>query len=138
MGRGVFLVENRDDLQRYLSVTRTAYIQEYIPVDRDIRVVVIGKKAVLAYWRVAAPGEFRNNVSLGGRVVLDDVPAAAVSLAESAARKCGWDDVGIDVCRQGDRFLVLEANMKYGKEGFREAGIDYTRMMEEMIENDQL
>jgi ribosomal protein S6--L-glutamate ligase len=30
---------------------------------------------------------------------------------------------------------VLEANMKYGKEGFRRAGIDYFKMMEEMIDN---
>jgi ribosomal protein S6--L-glutamate ligase len=29
---------------------------------------------------------------------------------------------------------VLEANMKYGREGFRQAGIDYTRLMERLIE----
>jgi hypothetical protein len=29
---------------------------------------------------------------------------------------------------------VLEANMKYGLQGFREAGIDYVHLMETMIE----
>jgi ribosomal protein S6--L-glutamate ligase len=33
---------------------------------------------------------------------------------------------------------VLEANMKYGKEGFRKAGIDYTKLMEDMIENGEI
>ena len=30
--------------------------------------------------------------------------------------------------------MVLEANMKYGREGFRAAGIDYYAMMERMID----
>jgi hypothetical protein len=33
---------------------------------------------------------------------------------------------------------VFEANMKYGKEGFRKAGIDYDRLMEEMIANGEI
>jgi hypothetical protein len=28
--------------------------------------------------------------------------------------------------------------MKYGKQGFRQAGINYTRLMEEMIENEEI
>jgi ribosomal protein S6--L-glutamate ligase len=43
--------------------------------------------------------------------------------------------VGIDICECDCRFVVLEANMKYGKEGFRAAGIDYTDLMERLIEN---
>ena len=35
-------------------------------------------------------------------------------------------------------FYVIEANMKYGKEGFRRAGIDYVALMEEMIENEEI
>jgi len=43
--------------------------------------------------------------------------------------------VGIDICLSEGDFYVLEANMKYGKEGFRKAGIDYVKLMEELIEN---
>jgi hypothetical protein len=32
----------------------------------------------------------------------------------------------------------LEANMKYGKQGFRQAGIDFYALMDKMIENDEL
>ena len=135
MGRGVYLIRNADELQDYLSLTETAYIQTYLPIDRDIRIVVIGDRVVHSYWRVALSGEFRSNVALGGKVVLDPVPNEALALAQQVALQCRWDDVGIDICRYNGEYYVLEANMKYGKEGFRKAGIDYIRLMEQMIKN---
>jgi ribosomal protein S6--L-glutamate ligase len=135
LGRGVYLIQNDDQLAAYLADNRTAYIQEYLPIDRDIRVVVIGAQVVHAYWRVARAGDFRTNVSAGGRIRLEGVPQAAKDLALSAARRCGWDDVGLDICCYQDRLYILEANMKYGKAGFRAAGIDYYQLMDSLIEN---
>jgi ribosomal protein S6--L-glutamate ligase len=135
MGRGVYLIDDKDTLAEYLSKTDAAYIQEYLPVDRDIRIVVIGKKIVHAYWRAAAPGEFRTNLAVGGTVCLDEVPSVALELALHTAQSCQWDDVGIDICQYNGDYYILEANMKYGKEGFRKADIDYTRLMETLIEN---
>lgn len=135
LGRGVFLVRNEEELAAYLRLSPVAYIQEYLALDRDIRVVVIGDRVVHAYWRLAAQGEYRSNVAAGGTISLEKVPEKVLTLALHTARACGWDDVGIDICVHQGRFLVLEANMKYGKEGFRRAGIDYFKMMEEMIDN---
>jgi ribosomal protein S6--L-glutamate ligase len=138
MGLGVYLVQKKEDLQDYLDLANPAYIQEYLPSNRDIRVVVIGERIVHAYWRVAPEHDFRCNVSIGGRISLDGIPTEAVDLALHTARTCRWDDVGIDICQYNGKFFVLEANMKYGKEGFREAGIDYTALMESMIENEEI
>jgi ribosomal protein S6--L-glutamate ligase len=135
LGRGVFLLQNEEELAAYLRLSPVAYIQEYLALDRDIRVVVIGDRVVHAYWRLAAKGEYRSNVAAGGTISLEKVPEKALTLALHTARACGWDDVGIDICVHQGCFLVLEANMKYGKEGFRQAGIDYFKMMEEMIDN---
>ena len=135
MGRGVYLIKSDEDLRCYLAESHPAYIQEYIPLDRDIRVVIIGSQLAHAYWRINPPHDFRSNVAVGGRIGLDPVPAAARALAVHTAKNCGWDDVGIDICECDGRFVVLEANMKYGKEGFRAAGIDYTDLMERLIEN---
>jgi ribosomal protein S6--L-glutamate ligase len=135
LGRGVFLVQNGEELAAYLRLSPVAYIQEYLALDRDIRVVVIGDRVVHAYWRLAAQGEYRSNVAAGGTISLEKVPEKALALALHTAQACGWDDVGIDICVHQGRCLVLEANMKYGKEGFRRAGIDYFKMMEEMIDN---
>ncbi len=135
MGRGVHLIQNTSDLDAYCDMPGPAYIQEYLPIDRDIRVVVIGTEPVLAYWRIAAPGEFRTNVALGARIRLDGVPDAAVDLARRVAAACKWNDTGIDICCHDGDYFVLEANMKYGKEGFRVAGVDYHNLMERMIDD---
>jgi ribosomal protein S6--L-glutamate ligase len=138
MGRGVFRIQTPEDLERYTQITSTAYIQEYLPIDRDIRVVVIGNRVVHAYWRIAPAGDFRSNVAVGGTVNLDSVPRPALDLALYTARKCRWDDVGIDICQCNGQYYVIEANMKYGKEGFRQAGIDYFHLMESMIKNGEI
>ncbi len=138
MGRGVYLIHNEKELRSYLNQVSPAYIQEYLPIDRDIRVVVIGKRIVHAYWRVATENEFRSNVALGGRIELDEVPESAKRLALKTAKACRWDDVGIDICEHNGQFYILEANMKYGREGFRKAELDYDRLMESMIENEEI
>jgi len=138
MGRGVYLIGDDVDLEIYTRDRHVAYIQQYLPADRDIRVVVIGSQVVHAYWRIAGEGEFRTNVARGGRISLAPVPEAAIALAQRAAQVCGWDDVGMDICCHDGQYTILEANMKYGREGFRVAGIDYFKMMERMIDDGQI
>lgn len=138
MGRGVYLIQNASNLDAYIDLGTPAYIQEYLPVRRDIRVVVIGKKVVHAYWRIAAPGEFRSNIATGAEINFQNLPQAALDLALHTAISCRWDDVGIDICEYDQKYYVLEGNMKYGKEGFRAAGIDYLHMMEQMIEQGEI
>lgn len=138
MGRGVFLIRDEQDLTAYCAKTEAAYIQEFLPVDRDMRLVVIGDRVVHAYWRIADPGEFRNNVAAGAVISLEAVADEACELALTCARRCGFDDVGLDICCLDGRYYVLEANMRYGRAGFKAAGIDYLRLMEEMIERGEI
>lgn len=138
LGRGVYRIDNREQLERYLVDNHVAYIQEYLPVWRDIRVVIIGDEIAHAYWRVAPEGDFRCNLSAGGGIDPSPVPDEAIMLALQTARKCRWNDVGIDVIVYKHRPLVIEANMKYGKQGFRAAGIDYTALMEKLIDNGRI
>lgn len=135
MGRGVFLIRSESDLEAYLTAHSPAYLQAYLPIDRDMRIVVVGREIVHAYWRVAPAGEFRSNVARGGKVVLDPVPQEALDLALRTATACGWNDVGLDICQHDGNYYVLEGNMKYGKEGFRAAGMDFYAVMDRMIEN---
>jgi len=138
LGRGVFLIHNQNEFEQYCCLIKVAYIQEYLPIDRDIRAVIIGSRVVHAYWRINPPGEFRSNVGLGAEISFDNIPEKALDLALDTARRCGWNDVGIDICECENKFYVLEANMKYGKAGFRKAGIDYNRLMEAMIRNGEI
>ena len=138
LGRGVYLIHNEKELSEYLEQVSPAYIQQYLPIDRDLRLVVIGSRIVHAYWRVSPPDDYRSNVAVGGRISLEAIPEKARDLALQVARACCWDDVGIDICEHNGRFYILEANMKYGKEGFRQAGLDYEQIMESMIANEEI
>ena len=100
LGRGVYLIHNDIELRDYLKQVSPAYIQEYLPIDRDIRAVVIGNRIVHAYWRIAPQNEYRSNLAVGGRISFNDVPAKARDLALQVAQSCRWDDVGIDICEQ--------------------------------------
>jgi ribosomal protein S6--L-glutamate ligase len=132
-GRGVFLIRSRKDLQHYLREHTPAYIQEYLPIDRDLRVVLVGASVVHAYWRIARPGEFRSNVSLGGRISFDDIPDDALHFAERVARLCKFDEVGLDICICEDRYLVIEANMVYGLKGFEAAGLNIYQLLNRRV-----
>jgi ribosomal protein S6--L-glutamate ligase len=132
-GNDVYLIQNTEDLFLYLTNKGPAYIQEYFPIDRDMRVIIIGKKIRLAYWRIAAKDNFKTNISQGGTISFNPLPQKALDLAQMAALKCGWDDVGIDIIEHQNQFYVLEGNMKYGTKGFQKAGINYKEMMVNLI-----
>lgn len=138
LGRGVFLISTKEALLQYCRNHKPAYIQEYLPIDRDIRAVVIGRKVVHAYWRVALRGEHRTNLAAGGEVDLSPVPEEALVFALETARRCRWDDVGLDICKYDGRYYVLEGNMKYGKQGLRQAGIDYPQFVCDLIHKGEI
>jgi ribosomal protein S6--L-glutamate ligase len=138
LGRGIYLIHNEAELAEYSQFRSPGYIQEYLEMDRDLRVVVIRGKPIHAYWRIAPPGEFRTNVSRGATISFEDIPEEGVAFAVKIARLCQFDDVGLDICYSRGQYWVLEANMKYGKQGFREAGIDFYALMDQMIEKGAL
>lgn len=117
MGIGVRLVNSREELLEYAAKKDVLYVQEYLPIKRDLRIVVIGKKVIAAYWREAAEGEFRNNVARGGKISFEDVPDEAVAMAGNIAVKLGIDYAGFDVAVHEGRFYIFEINIKFGLDG---------------------
>jgi ribosomal protein S6--L-glutamate ligase len=132
-GRGVYLVRSREDLDAYLSRNRVAYLQEWLSDSRDYRVVVIGGKVVLSYERRRPAVDFRANVAIGGKIEFGEVPDEVCRTALETAHVCAFDDVGIDVLVSEGVCMVLEANFRYGRKGFKAAGVDYKRMLEGML-----
>lgn len=133
-GRDVFRCETDRDLLKRLDQLRHrrwfrrqgALVQELVaPGGRDLRLVVAGGHVIGAVERVARPGEWRTNVSLGGVRRAIDPPAAAQKVARQAAAALGIDLAGIDLIARPDRgFDVLEVNgavdftPEYGKRPF--------------------
>jgi ribosomal protein S6--L-glutamate ligase len=118
-GRGVFKITDSAELSEYLQKTKFAYIQEFIPHEKDLRVVLINYEPVLAYWRKLPYGDFRTNLFQGGVIDFEDIPQDAVELAKEFARKCNFNDVGLDLLQYQGTWYLIEANMQYGREGFK-------------------
>ncbi len=59
---------------------------------------------------MAAAGEWRTNISLGGRLESADPPPEAVAEAERAARALAIDLAGVDLLPWDDDWVVLELN----------------------------
>ncbi|MGZ4381955.1 MAG: ATP-grasp domain-containing protein [Gaiellaceae bacterium] len=86
--------------------------QEVVPdVTRDLRVLVADARTVGASARVSAPGEWRTNTSLGGRLESVDPPDDALRLAVAATGALGIDLAGVDLLPAPDGgWIVLEVN----------------------------
>ena len=134
MGRGVFLIRNDEELKRYLTKTQVAYIQEYLHLERDLRVILINHKVILSYWKIAPMGEFRNNLAQGAVIDFAHIPPEALVFASEVTRGCNFDDVGLDLCHTPEKgWMVLEANMNYGQEGLRIKGLDRRSILRGLV-----
>ena len=89
-----------------------ALIQELIPPPgRDLRILVAAGGVIGAIQRIAASGEWRTNVALGGVRRPVSPPPAARELALAAAAAAEGDLVGVDLLPTPDgRWIVLELN----------------------------
>ncbi len=132
-GRGVFKITDSALLEEYLQKTKFAYIQEYLPHERDLRVVLINYQPVLAYWRNIVPGDFRTNVYQGGSIDFDNIPEDALPLARECARKCNFNDVGLDLLKSDGEWYVIEANMQYGREGLKKKNMVLKEVIREKL-----
>jgi ribosomal protein S6--L-glutamate ligase len=119
-GRDVVLCTDRRSLGRALDeASRRAWfrqdgalVQERIGRERtDLRVLVVRGVVCGAVRRVAAPGEWRTNIALGGTRRPADPDAAACDLAVRTVCALGLDLAGVDLMRDatGD-WIVIEVN----------------------------
>lgn len=123
MGNGVFLLEDRRALRAHAERQSSLYLQEYLPISRDLRVVWVGDQVVSAYWRIGAEGAFHNNVAKGGSVSFEDIPPQALELVAGIARALGVDHAGFDVALVDGHCYLLEFNTLFGNDALNQRGI---------------
>jgi len=116
MGYGSLKFEDPDlaynAFQSLEMIGRPMMVQKYIPsASRDTRVFVIGQRVAAAMIRQAAPGEWKSNVSQGGRASPAAPSPELSELAIKATEALGLDYSGVDVAEIPDRgYCVLEIN----------------------------
>ena len=120
-GKGVTLCEDEealcDTLARLSSVPwfeqQGVLVQELVPPQGyDLRILVAGQWIVGAIFRIAAEGEWRTNIALGGsRRPVADPPHDACEIALAAAAAAGTALVGVDLVQDGlGNWTVIELN----------------------------
>lgn len=123
-GLGVMLVKNNKELLAEIKNEDLAQIllQKYIPSNYDIRVLVLGNKALGAMKRTAKAGEFRSNVAQGGRAEVFPLDNILKKLAVAAAKASGNEFAGVDIILDSkNRPYILESNRAPQFEGFERA-----------------
>lgn len=91
--------------RKYLPV----YVQQFVPMAADIRVMLIGHRPVCAFWRRPPEGEWLTNTSQGGSMDYQDVPQDVLDLAVrvSKAAKAEYWACDIAVGKDG-KLRILE------------------------------
>jgi [lysine-biosynthesis-protein LysW]--L-2-aminoadipate ligase len=137
-GRGVTLCRTHEEVQeatRELYSDNGVLAQELVPpLGWDGRLVIAGGRVVGSARRIAAEGEWRTNVSLGGHSVPFTPPPLARTLAILAADAVHADLVGVDLLPTTNGWVIAELNGAvdfrpwYGEDVFVSALIELLRV----------
>lgn len=142
-GRLVFKVEDKKDLMAKIGILENEkdaiVAREFIPNEGDLRIFVVGYKAVAAMKRIPKEGDFRSNISQGGRGEKFDFTkhAQIKKLAEIEAKTTGTEIAGVDVIINKDtgKPYILEVNANPQFEGLEKyTGVNVAQKIIEYFE----
>ena len=135
-GAGVRLAKNRQELEEIERewMHLPHFYQEFVGAKgRDIRVIVIGKKAVAGMRRIATEGDFRSNIELGGHGERIELSKEYVRVAERVAEHLNLDYCGVDLL-EGETPIVCEVNSNAFFEGLESVtGVSIAKKYAEYI-----
>jgi len=85
------------------------YIQDFVPMEADVRVMLIGHKPICAFWRRAPEGEWLTNTSQGGSMDYQDVPKELLDLAVHVSKSANAEYWACDIAVGEDgKYRILE------------------------------
>ncbi|MGM0518146.1 MAG: helix-hairpin-helix domain-containing protein [Campylobacterota bacterium] len=85
------------------------YVQDFVPMYADIRVMLIGHKPVCAFWRRPPQGKWLTNTSQGGSMDYMDVPKSVLDLAVKVSKAAKAEYWACDVAFGKDgKVRILE------------------------------
>ena len=129
-GVGVFLHKNRARLYAHIEELCAQgidfVVQECLqPMGQDVRAFVINNSVYTAMQRIAAKGEFRANISLGGRGKITTLSQEESTLVCKATKLFELSTAGVDFIRTSNGPMLLEVNREPGYKGIMAAtGLD--------------
>ena len=85
------------------------YLQDFVPMEADIRVMLVGHKPMCAFWRRAPEGEWLTNTSQGGSMDYMNVPKSVLDLAVATSKAAKAEYWACDIAYGKDgKVRILE------------------------------
>ncbi len=85
------------------------YVQQFVPMQADIRVMLVGHKPLCAFWRRPPEGEWLTNTSQGGSMDYQNVPQEALDIAVAASKAAKAEYWACDIALGVDnKYRILE------------------------------
>jgi RimK family alpha-L-glutamate ligase len=135
LGKQVWKCDNKKELLAIYENIKMAgknklmILQELIPNEGDIRVVVWKGKVITCIARKSTTG-FLNNVSQGGIATKTEITKKEAAIAIKASKILGLDLAGVDLVRLGDQTLIFEVNKAPDITSFHKAaGMDIAKVI---------
>ncbi len=129
MGYGVYLIEDKKQFRSYCDTNDILYIQEKLPIDRDMRIIYLGDEVIASYWRIGGENSFKNNVAQGGTISYDNIPQEALALVDKVAKELDINHAGFDIAEVDGHYYIFEFNVLFGTRGLLNQSIE----LEELI-----
>ncbi|AUG99977.1 RimK family alpha-L-glutamate ligase [Prodigiosinella confusarubida] len=120
-GRGVTLIDGRTSLDVWLSARQSidvrsehlpVLVQEYIEKDNfDIRVVIVGRKPVVAFKRVSQ-NNWKTNTHLGATIIPFEINGDIAKLSNDIVNVIGEGIYGLDLMlnTKTGQYVICEVN----------------------------
>ena len=135
-GKGVYLCNNSREFRDFIEFAHgiksdeAIIVQEFIKSrpGEDVRVIVVGGKALGAMKRSSKDGSFKANITRGGVGENYPLNPRIEEIAIKTTNALGLDVAGIDLLFDGDDYKLCEANSAPGFKGFEKyTGINVAR-----------
>ncbi len=110
-GYFVHKVDSKEEAKELFETKKyhPMYLQDFVPMEADIRVMLIGHKPVCAFWRRAPEGEWLTNTSQGGSMDYMNVPKSVLDLAVRTSKAANAEYWACDIAYGKDgKVRILE------------------------------
>ena len=147
-GAGVSKADDEKELKKLFGISDEKHqgnfesfkmIQKFIPNDGDYRVLIFdGKIIAIAKRWTEDKKEFRNNMSLGGKGKMEDLPQKEKNLALAAAQTTRKQMAGVDLIQSKDdkKWYIMEVNSSPQYHYFSEIqDLDFPQLLADYIED---
>ncbi len=111
-GYYVHKVDSYEEAKKLLEEKKYCpiYVQDFVPMSADIRVMLIGHKPVCAFWRRPPEGHWLTNTSQGGSMDYQDVPEGVLELAVKVSKAANAEYWACDIAvgKEDGKYRILE------------------------------